>query len=490
MRLEIHPIDAEAFFKSENPFEIVHQAPQEIAANRHALGGGALQLRQVVAQVHDAIEVVDLAVGGEFVGGGGSVLADVDVIDVPDFRRQPRHPVNGLGPDPEPLGIHVRERSRERQHGKPRLAVGCDHVELRRIDVQADEVARRADDLQFVGGEFRRGGAREFEEPVGVFALQDHAEKARIQFARGNLGSADIFRRIDRRQTGRDVIGGADPATCAPFGADRLHRKAVPQGDVVTDLVQFRRRQIEPGGVDVPSIAKIHEPSGFVDREEIPDAVAQALRHVTCVISKRLRGVAGLPSADAVLQDLRQIPVIQRGKGLEAIGQQLIHQPIVEVEAFRVRRTRALRKHPRPRDRKSIRLDAEIPDQADVLLVAVVVVVGAVAVGVIGDPAGGVGKGVPDRAAAAVFIDGALDLIGRRGRAPQKSVRETGGGVAVGRGLGLAGGRHRRRCRHAERGQAGKPGKIPARELTEHDLSRFWLIRIRLPAEARSDPRA
>src|SRR5262249_30294039 len=50
------------------PLEIVHQAPMEIAAHRHALGRRALQLRQVATQEHDAVCVVDEAVGGRHVG--------------------------------------------------------------------------------------------------------------------------------------------------------------------------------------------------------------------------------------------------------------------------------------------------------------------------------------------------------------------------------------------------------------------------------------
>ena len=63
LRLEIDVVQPEALFVSEDPFEIIHQAPQEVAANRHALRGRALQLRQIVAQVHDAVEIVDFAVG-------------------------------------------------------------------------------------------------------------------------------------------------------------------------------------------------------------------------------------------------------------------------------------------------------------------------------------------------------------------------------------------------------------------------------------------
>jgi hypothetical protein len=42
----------------------------------------------------------------------------------------------------------------------------------------------------------------------------------------------------------------------------------------------------------------------------------------------------------------------------------------------------------------------------------VIVIVGAVRVAVILDLAGRVGERIPDRAAAAVFIDRALDLLG------------------------------------------------------------------------------
>jgi hypothetical protein len=63
-----------------------------------------------------------------------------------------------------------------------------------------------------------------------------------------------------------------------------------------------------------------------------------------------------------------------------------------------------------------------------------IVIVGAVAVAVDRSILPGVcAKRVPDRAAAAVFVDGALDLIGRGGGAPHKAFRETGRGVPVGR---------------------------------------------------------
>src|SRR5699024_86543 len=105
-------------------------------------------------------------------------------------------------------------------------------------------------------------------------------------------------------------------------------------------------------------------------------------------------------------------------------------------------------------DRKPVMPDAEIPDQLNVFLVAVIMLVGAVAGGLVLDLAGRVRKGVPDRAAAAVLVDGALDLI-RRGRgAPHKTIWKWGRGVRIG-GRILLRARRLRRCRgKAERREA------------------------------------
>ena len=137
--------------------------------------------------------------------------------------------------------------------------------------------------------------------------------------------------------------------------------------------------------------------------------------------------------------------MVQRGIGLDAVGQQFVDQPVVEVEALGIWRAGAVGKYPRPRDREPVVLDAEIPDQADVFLVAMVVIVGAVPGRLVLDLARRVRKSVPDRAAAAVFIDGALDLIGRRGGAPRKTFGKAGGGVRIGGRLPLGAGRMSRR---------------------------------------------
>src|SRR5260370_64155 len=85
-------------------------------------------------------------------------------------------------------------------------------------------------------------------------------------------------------------------------------------------------------------------------------------------------------------------------------------------------RVRTRRKSPRPRDRKPVGPGRERFDQADVLLVAMIVIIGAVGVALIGDLARCMRENVPDRWAPAVFMDRALDLIGRRGSAPHKAL--------------------------------------------------------------------
>jgi hypothetical protein len=166
------------------------------------------------------------------------------------------------------------------------------------------------------------------------------------------------------------------------------------------------------------------------------------------------------PAADLVLERLRQIPVIERRVWLDALLEQFVDEAVVEVEAPGVRLARSFGKHPRPRDRKPVGPGAQFSDEADVFLVAVVVFVGAIAGGVIFDLARRVSEGVPDRAAAAVLVHGALDLVGRGGGAPHEILWKTRRPRTF--GCCLRGDIGRRR-RDAERGQACKPCKMPAR---------------------------
>src|SRR6185437_14571015 len=104
-------------------------------------------------------------------------------------------------------------------------------VELRGVDVETDEVDLRADDLQLIGGEFRRVLAGVVEIAVRVSPFQDHAEDAGIQFAEGDLGGANMLRGVDRGYAGGDVLRNAHACAGACVGADRLHGEPVAQHD-------------------------------------------------------------------------------------------------------------------------------------------------------------------------------------------------------------------------------------------------------------------
>src|SRR4029077_14325590 len=122
----------------------------------------------------------------------------------------------------------------------------------------------------------------------------------------------------------------------------------------------------------------------------------------------------------------------QRRVRFDAAGEQFVEQAVVEIEPLGVWLPGSFGKHPRPCDRKPVGLGPQSPDEANVFLVAVIVLVGAVAIASVRDLARRVAKSVPDRPAAAVFVDRALDLIRGGRRAPQKALRKTRRSVPVG----------------------------------------------------------
>ena len=229
----------------------------------------------------------------------------------------------------------------------------------------------------------------------------------------------DVRRRLDDGRADRHVLREADLRARLRLRADRLHGEAMPEHGVMPRLVEAARRQLQPGRVDADAIAELDERAELVDREDVLHAIGQMLRDVARVVAERLRRVARLPAAAVVLQRLRQVPVIERRERLDAVGEQLVDEPVVEVEALRVRRAVALREHARPRDREAIGLDAQRLHQLHVLLVAMVVVVGDVARWPLLTSCRACARTCPRPTAAAVFGGGALDLI-RGGRGPQR----------------------------------------------------------------------
>src|SRR4029077_20123159 len=104
--------------------------------------------------------------------------------------------------------------------------------------------------------------------------------------------------------------------------------------------------------------------------------------------------------------------MVQGREWLDAVRRQLIQQPVVEIEALGVWLAGPLREDTRPSNRKTIGPCAQCLHQLNVFPVEMIMVGRGVSVAVIGDGSPRVGETVPNRWAAAVFVDGPLDLIG------------------------------------------------------------------------------
>ena len=155
----------------------------------------------------------------------------------------------------------------------------------------------------------------------------------------------------------------------------------------------------------------------LVDREPVLNSGAERGRDRLRVVAEPARGVAIGPAA-AVLQRLRQIPVVEGGVGRDPGRVQLVDEAAVEIETLGVGTTAPGGKDARPGDGEAIAAEAELAHERDVLRVPMEVIAGDIARVAVGDRAGGMAEDVPDRLPAATLADGALDLIGRGGGAP------------------------------------------------------------------------
>jgi hypothetical protein len=184
------------------------------------------------------------------------------------------------------------------------------------------------------------------------------------------------------------------------------------------------RRIGESGRVYAVHVADDDEGKRLVEGDPVLHPVAELAAHDGGVVAEPARDVAVSPPA-AVLQRLRQIPVIERDERRDVALEQRVDQAAVEIESGLVGLADPLRLHARPGDREAVGVEAEASHQPNVLAIAVVVVAGDVADVAVLDLARRVRERVPDRRTAAVGAVRAFDLIGRGRRAPQKAVRES-----------------------------------------------------------------
>ena len=253
---------------------------------------------------------------------------------------------------------------------------------------------------------------RHGEQPVVVPAVDQRAEPHPVAQGvevvggshhvgvRGVLGP-------ERRQVEHDAhVGGA--GLVEPRGG-----QAVPEQEVVRRPVGAAAlaptRRVHPGGV-----AQVGRTPGLVVGGPDAHPVAEPVVDDRGVVGERLGGVAVQPAV-AVLERLRQVPVVERGGGRDAARQRRVDQPVVVVQSPGLDPADALGHDPRPGDREAVPPGSHAGHQVQVLLVPVVGVAGHRAVQPVAHGPGAGREGVPDRRAATVLGHRALDLVGRRG---------------------------------------------------------------------------
>ncbi len=108
----------------------------------------------------------------------------------------------------------------------------------------------------------------------------------------------------------------------------------------------------------------------------------------------------------------------------DLVREQLVHEPVVEVEAGLVHLPAPLGQDPRPRDGEAEGAGAELAQEGDVLWVAMVEVARNFAGLAVADVALDRAEAVPDARAPSVLVDCTLDLVRGCRHAPTEGTRE------------------------------------------------------------------
>ena len=187
-------------------------------------------------------------------------------------------------------------------------------------------------------------------------------EPAVVQGVLGGRGG-DVGRVVARRVHRVEVQDDADLGVGDP-GAQPLDGEAVTEEQVVGggEAVGDGRA---PGRHEPGDVAEVARAVRLVERRPVLDPVAEGRGHDVGVLGEVVRRRPLRPAA-LVLERLGQVPVVERHVRLDSGGEQLVDEPVVEVEAGGSDVTAAVGDHPRPRDREPVGAEAELAHQPDV----------------------------------------------------------------------------------------------------------------------------
>ena len=388
-------------------------------------------------QVPDPLQVVHVALRVHVVLGRPAVLGDV--------QRQPRRLlgyleqdlVQAVGVDEpthggplqvvRPVLDHARHSAAGRFFVPSQVGGVAGAQEDGRVVVDAEEVQPLADHLQVAVGdqvgrrEHGRRGVRRV--PAAQYRFEVDAVHHRLGDHAGGfqVGQTIVAKHPDRMQVQGDAhLRRARVAQC-PGGQAMAEQEVMRGGSRGLGVPQA-------GGVLAVAIAVVGHDLRFVQRDPTGHPVTEGLRADRGVLGEPVSGITYRPAA-LVLELLGQVPVVQRGRGRDAVLGELVQQRSIVVQALGVGRAAAAGLHARPGDGEPVGLQTERGHQRDVLSVTVIGVAGDVAGVPAADVAGRMAEGVPHRRAPAVGARRPFDLVSGRRRSPGEACGKSQGAV-------------------------------------------------------------
>ncbi|KAJ8542524.1 hypothetical protein ON010_g12288 [Phytophthora cinnamomi] len=433
------------------PLVVVQERPGGVADDGDLLlDDGLVHLLHEGLEVPELIHVLDLVVAAPSVLRQQDVHRRVLRVQVADHVEVSRRVTR------EHLAVVVSEAVRD-AGARARHEVGVVHTLVRRVPRQQ----RRARRVGLVRVAVRNGARgvvvhhedvvrafqqsgllrRELGETVagtlahdsGVVAVDDGVQEPTEVKVERALGSSNIARVI---LVERIVPVGDQDDADAGLVADHVgrlelselvHGLGVGQQHVAGDRVGLRVRPGVARGVHAEAVAGAHEGQRLVERGPELHLAAELVEQQRRVLEEVVHDLRVEPALglELRLQLAGQVPVVDGEDGGDAVGVDLVDEVVVPGDALGVGPHAARDGVPvhgaRPRDGEAEGLEPRVHHELDVVLVAVVEVVGhvgALHAGLLAT------KVVPDARRAAALLGGALHLVRGGGRAEHEALGE------------------------------------------------------------------
>ena len=224
--------------------------------------------------------------------------------------------------------------------------------EVRRVVVEAERIDRLVDQREVAVAD---------EVPVAD-ALRNREELLRVAPAQHRVEERAVRDQVEAvhgvRVTAADLQIARDRKLwlAARLGAHGLAHEAMREVDVVHGA-ERERAGAQAGSLLGAAVAQVRGAPRLVERRVRVHAVTQALGHDAGVIGDPVRRLALEPAAlTAVFRRhvLRQVPVVERHDRRDAVFEQAVDDPAVEIEAFLVRLAVRRGDDARDADRESV----------------------------------------------------------------------------------------------------------------------------------------